>query len=88
MKYSGERSYGQSSTKSQEQAKAKPTLSKRESSPLNCRIGDHVCCYNKSDQPFQGVVKWIGSSTSTRKFDCVRVGILTVSFYIKYNNGK
>ena len=101
MEYTGERSCVQTSTTSQEQVKAKPRLSKGESShndgahsnpqphsmktdsnSSNYRVGDRVRFYNKSGQPFEGVVKWIGSSTSTRNLDYVHVGILTVSFYL------
>ena len=110
IKYSGERSYEQSSTMSREQVKAKPRLSKGESShndgaynnpqphPMKTesqphsvktnsssstyRVGDRVRYHSKSCVPYEGVVKWIGSSTSTRNLNYVHVGILTVSFYL------
>ena len=92
MKYTEERYSRQSSSSSQPSPlKSKGDFShtfkktcfksylESQQSSSGCEAGDFVCFYNKQGQPSLGIVKWSGTSTSTRTFECVYVGILTVS---------
>ena len=44
-----------------------------------CKRGDRVRFYDKQHRSSEGTVKWIGTSSGSRKFSCIYVGIITVS---------